>query len=182
MKCLECRERGMTTKPETFQYNCGIPVLLVGVQVSRCPNCGNFEVAIPNMEGLHEKIADVVILRPSRLTGAEVRFLRTFLGWSGRDFARKLGVRPETVSKWENGKRPMSRSNESLLRLWAATGLKTVDYAQPNEVRDRIDQERFAAVVSMSQTPIECDEPPPPIRVGPSETGWMDAALQQPTC
>ena len=63
------------------------------------PKCGEHEVAIPRIEDLHRTIAQAVIAKRERLTPAEIRFLRKFLGWSGADFAAHVGTTPETVSR-----------------------------------------------------------------------------------
>ena len=72
----------MKTSRENYLYDaCGLPgVTLVGVEVSRCPECGNHEVSIPRIEELHRVIARAVANRPARLDGAEVRYLRKWLG------------------------------------------------------------------------------------------------------
>jgi transcriptional regulator with XRE-family HTH domain len=62
-----------------------------------------------------------VIGKHARLTAAEVRYLRKYLGWSGADFARHMGVTPESVSRWENDREQMSAVGDRLLRLMVAT-------------------------------------------------------------
>ena len=69
--------------------------------------------------------------KEARLTGAEIRFLRKHLGWSGEDFAGVLSVRPETVSRWENEKEPMGRLPNGCLRLFALRERPVTSY--PNE-------------------------------------------------
>ena len=87
MKCTECGTT-MKTQRENYRYDeSGLKeVTLVGIEVSRCPRCGNYEVSIPHMEDLHRLIARAVIEKTTRLTSEEVRFLRKSLGWSGVDF------------------------------------------------------------------------------------------------
>lgn len=92
-------------------------VMLCGIEVSTCPSCGEEEIAIPNIEGLHRELARLLAGKPSRLTGREVRFLRKVMGWSGRSFALLIGVTPETVSRWENDKEPIGPVAERLLRV-----------------------------------------------------------------
>lgn len=45
-----------------------------------------------------------------------LRFLRKAIGLQGKEFAELLAVRPETVSRWEQGKRPIDRATYALLR------------------------------------------------------------------
>jgi putative zinc finger/helix-turn-helix YgiT family protein len=130
MKCMVCGAE-MKTGRENFLYDaCGLPgVTLMGVEVSRCPECGEYEVAIPQIEDLHQAIAHAVIRKTSPLDAAEIRYLRKYLGWSGVDFARHVGTTPETVSRWETGASPMGAVADRLLRLMVATRAPVSDYS-----------------------------------------------------
>jgi putative zinc finger/helix-turn-helix YgiT family protein len=130
MTCMVCGAE-MTTGRENFRYDaCGLPgVTLMGVEVSRCPQCGEYEVAIPQIEDLHRAIAQALIRKTSRLNAAEIRYLRKYLGWSGADFAARMGTTPETVSRWETGKEPMGPVADRLLRLMVAKQEPISDYS-----------------------------------------------------
>lgn len=160
MTCLRCGAE-MRVARENFLYTAsGLPnVTLVGVEVRRCPGCGEFEVAIPKIEELHRTIARAVTMRPARLTSHEIRFLRKWLGWSGGDFAAHMGVTPETVSRWENGGLQMGGPAERLLRLMVATRDPVQSY--PLELLKSIDEDAAA-----------------PFRLGveADERGWHVAA------
>ena len=121
----------MKTKRENYRYDAvGLPgITLKDIEVSRCQKCGEYEVAIPQIEDLHRTIARAVISKRERLTSAEIRFLRKFLGWSGADFAAHVGTTPETVSRWENGGTPMGVTADRLLRLMIAVGQPKADYS-----------------------------------------------------
>jgi len=129
MTCTVC---GGQTKArrENYRYDAsGLPyVTLKGVEVRRCPKCGETEVAIPAIEGLHRAIAGALIRKRARLVAAEIKYLRKFLGWSGADFAEHVGTTPETVSRWEHGKMPMGSAAERLLRLMVATSAPVSNY------------------------------------------------------
>lgn len=121
MKCLQC-EGTMTSRRETYDYgSCGLPVTLDGVRVARCGSCGEHEVSLPGIEELHRLIARAVMRKRHGLSGPEVRFLRKWLGWSGKGFAEVMGVTPETVSRWEAGSLRIGPQAERLLRLLVAT-------------------------------------------------------------
>jgi putative transcriptional regulator len=128
--CGTCGKAEMTTTVENHLYvESGLPnVVLHGVEVRRCPECGSFEVLLPRVTELHRVIAKAVILKPSRLSGAEVRFLRKHLGWSGTDFAEYMGVDSTTVSAWENERKPFGTSSDRLLRLMVARGSPVENY------------------------------------------------------
>jgi len=121
MNCLEC---GTPLRAERRNYRdkeCGLPgVTLLGIQVRHCPKCGEEEVVIPHVQDLHKMLAQAVVRKPGRLNAAEVSFLRKYLGWSGVDFAKRIGVTAETVSRWENSREAIGPQADRLLRLMVA--------------------------------------------------------------
>jgi putative zinc finger/helix-turn-helix YgiT family protein len=144
MKCLECRTP-MKTRKESYPYDeCGLKhITLVGVAVTRCPRCGEYEISIPHVEELHRLLAKVLIEKSTRFTGDEVRFLRKSLGWSGTDFGRHMGVAGETVSRWENDAAPIGPQADRLLRFLVAQGRLTIRY--PTERLAKIDPKKATA-------------------------------------
>ena len=100
-RCIECGG-ALSIRQETRRYGRGVDVVLGNVEVRHCGDCGEEYEVIPNIENLHKVIAGSLAKKRGRLTAGEVRFLRTYLGHSSQDFARILGVRPETVTRWEN--------------------------------------------------------------------------------
>jgi putative zinc finger/helix-turn-helix YgiT family protein len=119
--CPVCGEGRLETRQEVRKYGRGIDVTLVNVPVRRCPACGEEFLVIPAVEELHRLIAHDLARSTSRLGPGEIRFLRTYLGYSSTDFARLMGVTPETVSRWESRRAPqqMATPAERLLRLMA---------------------------------------------------------------
>jgi len=139
MKCPRCGGE-VAVQRENYDYSsCGLPVTLVDVQVRTCPSCGEKGAAIPRIEELHRAIAIAVSQKTARLSGDEVRFLRKFLGWSGADFARHIGVQPEVVSRWEKGRELIGAANDRLLRLLVANREPVSHY--PEEVLESIEGE-----------------------------------------
>lgn len=132
----------MKARKENYRYDeCGLKyITLVGLEVTRCPGCGNYEISIPNVEKLHRLIARALIEKMTRLTGGEIRFLRKSLGWSGGDFARHMGVTEETVSRWENDAAPIGPQADRLLRMMIAQGRLTTSY--PTERLARINAKK----------------------------------------
>jgi putative zinc finger/helix-turn-helix YgiT family protein len=145
MKCDMCGAQ-MKSGRENYLYDeSGLDsVTLMNVEMRRCPECGEYEVDIPRIDELHRLIAQTVASKKHRLTPQEVRFLRKYLGFSGVDFARTLDVTPETVSRWETGKKQMSPVAERALRLMVF-------------VRDPIEEyplEKLAEVAQGDATPL----------------------------
>lgn len=129
MRCLECGG-AMRVRVETVPFDAaiGLPGVRVETKVARCSRCGAYEVLIPNPDGLHRAIARTLIARQERLSGAEVRFLRKLLGWSGADFAEHMGTTAETVSRWENGTTAIGPQADRLVRLMVMTRDPVEDY------------------------------------------------------
>jgi putative zinc finger/helix-turn-helix YgiT family protein len=129
-RCKECSSE-MVISREAYRYNeSGLPnVVLKDVEIRRCPNCGTQEVPLPRVAELHRAIAVVLVHKSARLLGPEVRYLRKYMGWSGVDFASRMGVNPETVSRWENDKEVISSQSDRLLRLIVARGWPVEDYS-----------------------------------------------------
>ncbi len=119
MKCLNCGGQMVVMEECDYLYDAGGLRVQVEtpIDVRRCPDCGDVEVSIPDLEGLHRAMAKCLIEQRPRLKPEELRFLRLFLGMSGVELARQMSVAPETVSRWENGQQPMGGSAEKLLRL-----------------------------------------------------------------
>ena len=121
MNCLMCGSKLKREKKKLYHYTeCGLSrIYLNGVEVYECfnPDCGDEEIAIPNIEKLHEVIALDIASQKNKLLPEEIKFLRSYLGFSGVDFARKIGVSPETVSRWEKGTVHMKESVERFLRV-----------------------------------------------------------------
>jgi transcriptional regulator with XRE-family HTH domain len=81
-----------------------------------------------------------VVRQISRLTKDEIRFLRKYLGYSGVDFAKVIGVAAETISRWENGKEKIGPSTEKLIRMLVVHAQPTRQY--PIETLATITEER----------------------------------------
>ena len=77
---------------------------------------GGQQVIIEDIEGLHLAIGFALATQKQRLSGKEIRFLRTELLLSQASLAKILGVKDLTVIRWEKDSPPISHSNEAALR------------------------------------------------------------------
>jgi putative zinc finger/helix-turn-helix YgiT family protein len=103
----------------------GIPLLIINsVTEERCTECGEVSHSFPHPEKLNAAAAVCRATMPDKLTGREIRFLRKALAMSAKDVAESLSVTPETMSRWENDKAPMTPQHEKLLRLLVGLGLR----------------------------------------------------------
>lgn len=120
-KCMQCGTDGMKGARENFRYDIsGLDgITLEDVMVYRCSSCGEYEVSLPRIQDLHATLAREIATKKERLGPKELRFLRTYLGYSSADFARRIGVSIPTVSRWESEEDPlgMKPAVEKLVRL-----------------------------------------------------------------
>lgn len=129
MKCDACRvtlgER-LASRHHPFQYKVdGLQIALVGIAVHLCPRCNAETPEIPRIASLHRLIAQSLIEREGILVGPEVRFLRKFSGFSAREFAERLRVEPETLSRIEQGKQKIGGAADRLVRIEATAARDT---------------------------------------------------------
>ncbi len=163
MKCLNCGH-GMKKTRENYKYNeSGLEgITLINIEVQHCTECGEKEALIPSIEELHKTIAMLLTRKNSKLTSKEIRFLRTHLGYSSKDFAETIGVTQETVSRWESETDPkkMAIPTEKLLRLMVLRDSPIKDYS----LKD---------LASGSPKKV-------PLRLEKSKNGWIDESIMQP--
>jgi putative zinc finger/helix-turn-helix YgiT family protein len=134
MKCIQCGTEMVQTQGD-HKYKELPGLVLRGVRLRHCRNCGEDEVSIPRIERLHRVVALALAAKPEKLTDNEIRFLRKHLGWSRNDCAGIMDVVPETVSRWEHGRTAMSRMAERFLRL-AVIRLEPVSEYPSERLRD----------------------------------------------
>ncbi len=120
-KCTMCGSKMNKVSDSLLHYTeCGLSkVYLKGIFIYQCLNkeCNEEEITIPNIEELHQLLAENIATKVNKLMPEEIRFLRTYLGFSGVDFADAAGVSPETVSRWEKGTVNMKEVSERFLRV-----------------------------------------------------------------
>lgn len=81
-----------------------------------------------NIEKLTDIIFELLPKKPSKLTGNEIKFIRTYLGKSKPSFAETFKLSHTAISKWEsagNMTAPISPSQEIVLRLYLEDYLQT---------------------------------------------------------
>lgn len=117
MKCFDCN-KDMTVAKEVYHYTeSGLDnVYLHNVEVYRC-ECGEEFASIPAIIKLSSVIGLNLIKKKTYLSGNEIRFLRKNAGLNAKSFAEFIGVNKSTLSRWENNKQDIDKSNDRLVRL-----------------------------------------------------------------
>lgn len=126
-KCTECRSPDLVTTTEQLPFN---DVALVEGTLHTCRSCGATFHEFSRVEELSREVAQTIARQEPRLLPEQIRFLRKYLGYSGKDFAEFLSIAAETVSRWESKTSPMQMqlSTEKLIRLMALTKSPITDY------------------------------------------------------
>ncbi len=118
LTCPICGGRLETRRDDHLYLESGLDnVTIKDMEIDTCVECGEELYTYSRLEELHRVLAFALASHPARLRGAEIRFLRKYLGWSGTELARQMGVDRSTVSRWEHGKERMGTTAERLLRM-----------------------------------------------------------------
>jgi len=112
---------------ESRRYDRMIDAVLEDIEVHRCPGCGEEEVVYRRFDQLNQAVSQMIARDEAQLGPGEIRFLRTYLGLSGTQLAKTMGVAPETVSRWESksASQSMGTVAERLLRLMVLMDVDT---------------------------------------------------------
>jgi putative zinc finger/helix-turn-helix YgiT family protein len=113
----------MVVSREDWPYADLPGVFLRGLNIYRCPKCGEHEVEIPQIQKLHEALSAAMVAKQARLVRQEVRFLRNFLLLSQEELARRMGTTADMIGRWESGEEPIGPVAERLLRVLVALEL-----------------------------------------------------------
>lgn len=117
--CSNCGAEARVVRGNYPFKECGLNVVLVGIEIVRCGHCENEEPIIPQLSDLMRTIAFAVVGKKSRLLGEEVRFLRKYLNMTGEEFSRILHIDRTTLSKWENNDDKVGAQSDLLIRAIA---------------------------------------------------------------
>lgn len=112
-------------KIETFIYEgLGFPIRLINAPLKKVYG----EWVLDFSMGVFQKaVLHLLAIKPTLLTGAELRFIIDYFELSYRDFAKIFGVSHVAVVKWEKEKSRMNPSTEVYLRLYILDHLRVTD-------------------------------------------------------
>lgn len=115
---------------------CGLDnVHVEGLKRESSPYGGD-QLIIPQIKALHLAIAAVLVNKPSKLTGPEIRFLRVMAQAPQQAFGEALDREGLAVSRWERGRNTPDACTEAILRQVVAEGLQIELRAGPAALID----------------------------------------------
>jgi len=131
MECPSCdNKKAMKSELITHRYKeSGLDtVILHGVKQYRCAKCGEVIFDFGDVNQLHRLIAETLLRKKDLLTGPEIRFLRTHVGYSSEMFSRFLGLDKTSYSRIENARSKISNQVNMSVRMVVAGKLADRDY------------------------------------------------------
>lgn len=110
-----------------YRYDeCGLDnVILVGLEVCE-DDGGEAVVTIQNINGLHRAIVEGVARKPTGISGRELRFVRTELGFTQAELASAISKDVQTIGRWERGEFPIDPTAETVIRVLALQHVQSV--------------------------------------------------------
>lgn len=152
MQCASCdSKKPMKAETITLRFKeSGLDhVILHGVKQYRCEVCGESFYDYGDINQLNELIADTLLRKKGLLTGKEIRFLRTYVGYSGEMFARMIGIKDKTgLSRIENERVKVSTQVNMAVRFAVAGKLADRDY----DVHDLVEALENEELVDLSES------------------------------
>jgi transcriptional regulator with XRE-family HTH domain len=92
---------------------------------------GDGATSYRELDGLYIAIARAIAMRPGRLTGAELRFLRKRMNLSQAQVGEIVGKTDQVVAKWEKGQLPVPKADGVDIRLrWLVEARMASDLAR----------------------------------------------------
>jgi transcriptional regulator with XRE-family HTH domain len=145
-----CGEQATVVRGDYLFVESGLTnVTLHGVELLKCDRCGSLTPVLSKINKLMQVIASALVLKPSQLTGKEIRFLRKYIGLTGEQFGGKLGLTKEHVSRIENEKHPVGAQTDRLIRYLAISAISNPEqemerlYERLDAIKDEPLQERI---------------------------------------
>ena len=126
--CPTCREGDIYRRKTVVRFDVGA-VTFESESVARsCDNCNESLVAGDELRGVELRAA--AKLAAAGVSSAKtLQFCRKTLGLQSAQLARMLGIEPETLSRWERGKRPIPLGAMAIVHALvskAATGKSNI--------------------------------------------------------
>jgi putative zinc finger/helix-turn-helix YgiT family protein len=119
--CSDCFTR--TVVPTVTEYTAKVKhdgtiheLHFPALEIPRCQTCGETYTTT----AVDEQINDALRAKLRLLSPAQIRQGIERLGLKQQEIAERLGVAPETISRWVNGALIQSRAMDNLLRLFLA--------------------------------------------------------------
>lgn len=138
---------------QTFIYEgLGFPIRLINAPLRKVHDDWVFDFS---MGVFLKSVLHMLAIKPSPLTGKELRFIIDYFEMSYREFAKLFGVSHVAVVKWEKELSRMNPSTEIYLRLYVLNFLKVTD-KEFRRLYLQVSPEKLASA-EIANVPLEID-------------------------
>lgn len=120
MRCTVCEnKKKLEPVVQTVQYDAsGLDNIVIrDTKVYQCDNCGERYVQYGNIDEIDKAVAEVLLKKEKPLTGKEIRFLRTWKGYSGQQFAKLINSSAAHLYRIEADDSSVNDKFDRLVRL-----------------------------------------------------------------
>jgi putative zinc finger/helix-turn-helix YgiT family protein len=131
-RCWKCGEGTVTDSTFHARRKIGGQVFVADLPARQCTSCGEKTVGGPDLLAFDAAVASE-LARTGASSPEALKFLRKSMALTAAELGELLALRPETISRLENGKMPVDRRTAALL------GLLALDhFAGRTETADRL--------------------------------------------
>ncbi|MFC5372918.1 helix-turn-helix domain-containing protein [Brevundimonas faecalis] len=117
MKDMRFARKGRDRQDPFHYLACGLDNVFLTSGYVRKQRAGQWSTAVEDADGLHDAIAEHLVLRRKRLHGKEVRFLRKHLELTQAELGKLLGVTDQTIARYEKNESAFDGAADMLLRV-----------------------------------------------------------------
>jgi YgiT-type zinc finger domain-containing protein len=120
MRCTVCEnKKKLEPVVQTVKYDAsGLEnVVIRDAKVYQCGNCGERYIQYGNLEEIDKVISDALLKKEQTLNGKEIRFLRTWKGYSGQQFAKLINSSAAHLYRIEAEDSSVNDKFDRLVRL-----------------------------------------------------------------
>ncbi len=104
----------------TYHYTeCGLQNVFIEGLAPVIDEEGDAVIEIPAINGLHNAIAQGIVRHEKGMSGAELRFLRTEMGYTQAELAALVHADRQTIGRWERGEFAIESTSETVIRSLA---------------------------------------------------------------
>jgi putative zinc finger/helix-turn-helix YgiT family protein len=108
-KCVACGEGKLEKGFAPAELKIGEHTIRASINAELCRKCDEAYFANEDLKRF-ELLAAIVLVSRGAVGGEAFKFIRKALGIRAADFAELIDVSYETVSRWETGKTPITRT------------------------------------------------------------------------
>jgi DNA-binding transcriptional regulator YiaG len=98
---------------------CGLQNVFIDGLVFHVDDAGDEIITIPAINELHLRISQGIVSHKHGMTGEELRFLRTEMGYTQSELAAVVHHDKQSIGRWERGEYDIDSAAEAIIRKLA---------------------------------------------------------------